>query len=180
MVINSYHILAVVDGKPRYEMMISDGIWTGIIDTKEKADTLPKLERFLNSVVSDDDYFAFRDDFTAGYMMVHKGNICEKGPNSFAYEARCPEELYEYYKRRETIPTKIIYMKQWGKDNSLTDSTYQYNKFLNQYYMCTPTDYQDSIFESVTIYNYNGGFDGNYDYWIDDGIQAYYRTVERD
>lgn len=151
---------------------VESGVNKGIFTTEARAHDLPELEEYLNSVISDDDFYAFRDNVPAAYLMVHKGTMCDKDTwdclnYSYHHSTGSPSTLYEYYKRRGTFPTKVIYV-DYGRDENLSieDPDYMYNEFINTYYKKTEDIELNETFYHVVVYEYNGGFNGDYDYWI--------------
>ena len=149
---------------------VQEGVYKGIYTSKERAIALPEFENFLNSVVNNDDYYAFRDNVPAGYLMMHKGKMCDRATwdnLNYSYHKNSPANLYAYYKRRGIIPTTIIYV-DFGIDKQLSieDDTFKYNEFVKMYYKKVDDRCLNNIFKHIIIYKYNDGFDGNFDYWI--------------
>ena len=149
---------------------VKEGVYKGIYTSKERAIALPELEKFVNSAVNDDDYYAFRDNVPAGYLMMHKGKMCDRATwdnLNYSYHKNSPANLYAYYKRRGIIPTTIIYV-DFGIDKQLSieDDTFKYNEFVKMYYKKVDDRCLNNIFKHIIIYKYNDGFDGNFDYWI--------------
>ena len=151
---------------------VESGVYKGIYTTEARAHDLPELEEYLNNVIDDGDYYAFRDNVPAAYLMVHKGVMCDKDTwdclnYTYHHSSGSPPTLYAYYKRRGAFPTKVIYV-DYGRDENLSieDPDYMYNEFINAYYEKIDDIVLDETFYHVVIYEYKGGFDGNYDYWI--------------
>ena len=72
------------------------------------------------------------------------------------------------------IPDKIIYV-DYGRDDKLSieDPEYRYNDWVNEYYDLVEDIELNETFSRVMVYQYNGTFDGDYQYWID----AYWKLV---
>ena len=152
---------------------VESGVNKGIYTTKARAQDLPELEEYLNSVIDDSDYYAFRDNVPAAYLMVHKGTMCDKDTwdclnYSYHHSEGSPATLYEYYKRRGAFPNKVIYV-DYGRDENLSieDPDYMYNEFINTYYRKIDDIDLNETFYHVVVYEYEGGFDGDFDYWIE-------------
>ena len=124
-------------GKLNYK--INEGVYKGIFTSKDRVIALPKLEKYLNSVVNEKDYYAFRDNVPVGYLMMHKGLMCDIttwDSLNYTYHKNMPVKLYEYYQRRGAFPTTIIYA-DLGRDKKLSieDDFFIYNEFVNKYYI---------------------------------------------
>lgn len=149
---------------------VKEGVYKGILTSKSRAIALPELEVYLNSMVDDKEYYAFRDNVPVGYLMMHKGLMCDRTTwdnLNYTYHKNMPANLYAYYQRRGAFPTTIIYV-DLGRDEKLSieDDSFKYNEFVNKYYEKTDDIFQNSIIKHIIIYKYKGGFDGNFDYWI--------------
>lgn len=150
---------------------VQTGVYKGIYTTKARANDLPELEEYLNSIVEDDETYAFRDNVPAAYLMMHKGLACEISTWDIlqhTYHRNSPAILFDYYRRRDMIPDKIIYV-DYGRDEklSITEPDYKYNVWVNTYYdLVEDVDLNETFFH-ILVYKYNGIFDGNYQYWID-------------
>lgn len=156
---------------PQLDCIVEDGVYAGIFTTKERARDLVELERYLNSAIDENEYFAFRDNVPCGYLMVHNGKMCDVCTwdiLQYTYRKNEPAQLFDYYKRRNVIPHKIIYV-DYGRDENLSieDSAFRYNDFVNEYYTLIDDVKMNDTFRHVMVFKYNGQFDGNYDYWID-------------
>ena len=66
------------------------------------------------------------------------------------------------------VPDKIIYI-DYGIDRQLSidDNAYRYNDWVNKYYYLLDEVNLNDTFTHVKVYQYNGTFDGNYQWWID-------------
>lgn len=152
------------------DAVVQSGVYAGLRTTEQKAQDLPELERYLNTLIEADEYYAFRDNVPAGYLMMHKGKMCDLATwdcMQYSYGANEPAKLFDYYSRRDHIPDKIIYV-DYGRDErlSIDDSGFYYNDFVNRYYEQTQKVFLNETFSQVRVYRYKGGFDGNYEAWI--------------
>lgn len=150
---------------------VDSGVYKGIYTTKTRSHDLPELEDFLNEIVDEGELYAFRDNVPAGYLMVHKGIMCDKAtwdPLNYSYHKNAPAPLYEYYQRREAFPDKYIYV-DFGRDKQLSieENGYLLNEFIETYYTKTADLKLNETFYHVIVYEYNGTFDGNFDHWIE-------------
>ena len=103
--------------------------------------------------------------------MVHKGKVCDISTWDIlqhSYQRNSPAILFDYYRRRDMIPDKIIYV-DFGRDENLSiiEPEYRYNDWVNRYYdLVEDIELNDTYFH-VMAYQYNGTFDGDYQWWID-------------
>lgn len=149
---------------------VKEGVYAGIYTTEARAKALPELEKYLNTIVKEDEYYAFRDNVPCGYLMTHHGRMCDIATwdcLQYTYGRNSPARLFDYYKRKNAIPDKIIYV-DYGRDDNLSieDNNYRYNDFVNEYYTLVDNVKLNTIFNHVMVYEYNGQFDSDYDYWI--------------
>lgn len=150
---------------------VESGVYKGIYTTDLRAVDLPELEEYLNAYIEDGEYYEFHDNVPAGYLMMHTGEMCSRATwdsLNYTYEMNAPAELYEYYRRRGVIPDKLFYV-DYGRDDNLSieDSEFKYNEFVNTYYKKIDEVNLNKTFYHVIVYEYIGGFDNDYDYWID-------------
>lgn len=150
---------------------VSSGVYKGLYTTQARAHDLPELEEYLNSIVEEDEYYAFRDNVPAGYLMMHRGIMCDKATwdcLNYTYGKNAPANLYEFYQRRRAFPQKYIYV-DYGRDTNLSieNETYTFNEFINSYYKKTADFKLNDTFYHIMVFEYHGGFDGDFDYWID-------------
>ena len=153
---------------------VTTGVYAGLYTTETRVHDLPELEAYLNSVIGEDERYAFRDNVPGAYLMLHKGVVCE--PSSwdmcaYTYGRNTPAVLFDYYRRRNMIPDKIIYI-DYGRDSclSIEKENYRYNDFVHAYYDLVDDFELNETFKHIMVYAYNGKFDGNIDWWI----QNYY------
>lgn len=149
---------------------VRQGVYAGLRTTNIRAQDLPELETYLNEVVRDDDYFAFRDNVPCGYLMTHHGIMCDISSwdsLQYSYGRNTPAWLYDYYERRQAIPTVIIYV-DYSRDSMLScmNEEIRYNEFLKAYYYLESEVELNHTFKKVLVYRYRGGFDGNYQAWV--------------
>lgn len=148
---------------------VENGIYKGLYTTSARASDLPELEKYLNQYIEEDEYYEFHDLAPYGYLMMHTGKPCSLATwdsLNYSYGRNAPAELYEYYRRREAIPEKIFYVDS-GEDVSIEDSEFKYNEFVVSYYEKIDEVELNDTFKRIIVYEYKGGFNGNYDYWID-------------
>ena len=178
-IISSLAIIASVylfiyrdDSIQNLKYMVNDGVYKGLFTTETRAKDLPMMENYLQDIIDDEDYYAFRDNVPAGYLMTHKGKMCEVAAwdcLNYSYGRNNPTILYEYYERRGVIPDKYVYV-DFGRDEflSIENKEYLLNDFINSYYVKTvDTDVNDT-FKRVIVYEYQGRFNGDFEYWIND------------
>lgn len=159
---------------PRLTDRVESGVFKSIYTTPSRAKDLPELEEYLNSVISEDESYSFRDNVPFAYLMVHKGIPCEiRTWDHLQYTAGCnsPAKLYDYYRRRDMIPDKIIYI-DFGKDEKLSyfKTDFKYNDWVNAYYDLIEDVNLNETFFHIMVFQYNGTFDGDYQWWIDNYV----------
>lgn len=150
---------------------VESGVYKGLYTVKQRAEDLPRMEEYLNGIVEETDSYAFRDCFPGGYLMVHRGQICDITSwdvLQYSYGLNTPSRLFDYYKRRDSIPSVIVYVN-YGRDKLLSaeDERVRYNDFLNAYYELEDERFPDGMFDHIMVFRYAGGFDGDYESWID-------------
>lgn len=150
---------------------VESGVYKGIYTTELRAVDLPELEDYLNQYIEDGEFYEFHDNVPAGYLMMHTGETCSRATwdsLNYTYNKNAPAELYEYYRRRGAIPDKLFYV-DYGRDDNLSieDSEFKYNEFVNTYYKKIDEVNLNKTFYHVIVYEYIGGFDNDFDYWID-------------
>ena len=153
------------------DYQVGSGVYKGLYTSEARAHDLPELEEYLNSIVEDGEYYAFRDNVPAAYLMMHHGIMCDKATwdcLNYSYKKNAPAQLYEYYQRREAFPEKYIYI-DYGRDEqmSIEEDGFLFNEFIDSYYTKTADFELNSTFSHVIVYEYKGGFDGDFDYWIE-------------
>lgn len=158
--------------------IVKNGVYKGIYTSENRAADLPELEYYLNKIIGNNETYAFRDNVPCAYLMIHKGKSCDISTwdiLQYTYKRNAPSVLFDYYRRRNMIPDKIIYI-DYGRDNNLSiqDSKFRYNDWVNTYYTLTADFQLNKTFKHIMVYQYNGSFDGNYQYWID----SYYRLIK--
>ena len=168
--INNYRYVYRDEHLSSLDYKVESGVYKGIFTTATRARDLPELEDYLNNIVEENEYYAFRDNVPAGYLMMHTGIMCDKDtwdPLNYSYKKNAPANLYEFYQRRGVFPQKYIYV-DYGRDTNLSieESEYKFNEFINRYYKKTADLSLNETFYHVMVYEYKGGFDGNFDYWI--------------
>lgn len=150
---------------------VQGGVYKGLYTTETRANDLLELEEYLNSIVEEDEYYAFRDNVPCGYLMMHKGVMCCEATwdkLNYSYNRNAPANLYNYYQRRGAFPEKIIYV-DYGRDEKLSieDTYFKYNEFVDSYYKKIEDISLNSTFYHIIVYEYQDTFDGNFEYWID-------------
>lgn len=150
---------------------VERGVYKGIYTTPARARDLPELEDYLNGIVTDGETYACRDNVPFAYLMIHDGTMVEINTwdsLQYSYELNEPAKMYAYYERRDMIPEKIIYI-DFGRDDNLSieDENYRYNDWVEEYYSKDEDVVLNETFFHIVDYQYDGGFDGNYDYWIE-------------
>ena len=171
MGINDYRYIYRDEHFSQLNYKVESGVYKGLYTTKERAHDLPELEEYLNSIIDENEYYAFRDNVPAGYLMVHNGIMCDKATwdcLNYSYAKNAPAPLYEYYQRRGAFPEKYIYV-DYGRDANLSieDSNFKFNEFVNSYYEKIADFNLNTTFYHIIVYKYKGGFDGDFDYWIE-------------
>ena len=150
---------------------VESGVYKGNYTTPARAHDLPELEEYLNNIIDEDETYAFRDNVPSAYLMVHKGKVCEMSTWDIlqhSYRRNSPAVLFDYYRRRDMIPDKIIYI-DFGRDENLSifEDDYRYNDWVDAYYDLVDDIELNETFFHIMVYQYNGTFDGNYQWWID-------------
>ena len=155
----------------KLDTRVESGVYKGLFTVEEKAAELPRMEAYLNSIIEENDSYAFRDCFPGGYLMTHRGKMCDISSwdvLQYSYGMNTPAKLFDYYRRSETIPSVIVYV-DYGRDPILSaeDETIRYNTFLDAYYELDEEVFSDGLFRHVMVFRYKGGFDGDYDRWVE-------------
>ena len=150
---------------------VESGVYKGNYTTPTRAQDLPELEEYLNRIIKENETYAFRDNVPSAYLMVHTGKICEISTWDIlqhSYHRNSPAVLFDYYRRRDMIPDKIIYI-DYGRDENLSivEDGYRYNDWVNAYYDLVEDIELNETYFHVMVYRYNGAFDGDYQWWID-------------
>lgn len=158
------------DALMKLQYRVEDGVYKGIYTTKERAEDLPELETYLNQYIEDGEYYEFHDLVPYGYLMMHTGkplSIATWDSMNYSYGKNAPAENYEYYRRRQTIPDKIFYV-DYGNDDrlSIEDPRFMYNEFVEAYYKKIDEVKLNDTFFHIIVYEYQGGFNEEWDYWI--------------
>ncbi len=152
---------------------VQSGVYKGLYTSPERARDLPVMEQYLNSVIGEKESYAFRDNVPFAYLMTHKGRVCDiKTWDSlqYFYNKNSPWVLYDYYRVRDMIPDKIIYIKCNAERDwilSVQDSGWKYNQWIESYYDLVERVELNDTFPLILVYQYNGTFDGDYQRWID-------------
>lgn len=157
---------------------IESGVYKGIYTSVNRAKDIPELEEYLNGIIGEGETYAFRDNVPSAYLMVHTGKVCEISTwdiLQYTYDRNSPAVMFDYYRRRDMIPDKIIYI-DYGRDENLSidDPKYRYNDWVNAYYDLVDDFKLNETYYRVIVYQYNGSFDENYQYWID----TYYNLIK--
>lgn len=171
MGVNEYKYVYRDEHFSALDYKVETGVYKGIYTTAARARDLPELEEYLNGIVADDEYYAFRDNVPVGYLMMHRGIMCDKATwdcMNYSYGKNAPANLYEFYQRRGAFPQKYIYV-DYGRDKELSieNKDYHFNEFIRAYYRKTEDFALNDTFYHIIVYEYAGGFDGDFDYWID-------------
>lgn len=150
---------------------VESGVYKGLYTTPTNAHDLPELEKYINSVIDSGESYAFRDNVPCAYLMAHTGEVCEMSTwdiLQYSYHRNTPAVLFDYYRRRDMIPDKIIYI-DYGRDENLSiaDNEFRYNDWVNTYYSLIDDVELNETFYHVMVYQYDGSFDGDYQWWID-------------
>ena len=157
---------------------VESGVYKGIYTTQARQNDLVELEEYLNQIVDEDESYSFRDNVPFAYLMMHKGKVCEISTwdyMQYSYHRNSPAPVFDYYRVRDMIPDKIIYV-DYGRDANLSieDPDYRYNDWVNSYYDKVDDFVMNGTFYHVVVYQYNGSFDGDYQTWIDN----YYELIK--
>ena len=175
----SYHYMYRDAGIKTLKYKVESGVYKGIYTTKKRLNDLPELEKYLNSIIGKNESYAFRDNVPCAYVMMHTGKVCEISTwdaMQFAYKCNSPAIIFNYYKCREMIPNKIIYIEHSHYNQlSIDDSEFRYNDWVNSYYDLIADFKLNDTFKHIMVYQYNGSFNGDYQYWID----TYYPLIEK-
>lgn len=171
MGINNFRYVYRDEHFPALNCKVEFGVYKGLYTTQTRAHDLPELEEYLNSIVDEKEYYAFRDNVPAGYLMMHTGIMCDKATwdcMNYSYHKNAPANLYEFYQRRGAFPQKYIYV-DYGRDENLSieDEDYKFNEYINRYYRKTADFAFNDTFRRIMVFEYEGGFNGDFDYWID-------------
>ena len=152
---------------------VQSGVYKGLYTSPERARDLPAIEHYLNSVIGEHDSYSFRDNVPFAFLMTHKGKVCEVQTwDSLQYfcKKNSPEVLYDYYRVRDMIPDKIIYIQRGSESDqilSVQDTGWKYNQWIESYYDLVERVELNDTFPLILVYQYNGTFDGDYQRWID-------------
>ena len=156
---------------------VQSGVYKGLYTTPDRAKDLPEMEEYLNGVIGEGETYSFRDNVPFAYLMTHQGRVCEIqtwDSLQYFYDRNSPQLLYDYYRVRDMIPDKIIYIKsnvERDSNLSIQDTGWKYNEWVNTYYdLVEQVEFNDT-FPLVLVYQYNGTFDGDYQRWIDKALE---------
>lgn len=151
---------------------VETGIYKGLYTTSSNAANVEQLEQYIEQNLDINHRTSFRDNVPFAYLM-YDGNICDIrtwDAMQYSYKERGtndPVNMYRYYKRTDSIPDMYVYI-DFGRDEILScdDPTWKFNEWLYSYYGLKEESILNEKFR-IKIFEYNGGFDGNYDYWIE-------------
>ena len=150
---------------------VHTGVYKGLYTNEYRVNHLPQMEEYLNSLIDEDETYAFKDNAPFAYLMMHKGKVCELTTWDILqhqYGRNSPAVLFDYYRKRDMIPDKIIYIDyNYNRNLSIEDHDYRYNDWINAYYDPVEDKKINDTFFRVVVYKYNGTFDGDYQWWID-------------
>ena len=156
---------------------VQSGVYKGLYTSPTRARDLPAMEQYLNSVIGEHESYSFRDNSPFAYLMTHKGQVCDLQTwDSLQYfcKKNSPEVLYDYYRVRDMIPDKIIYIQRGSEADqilSVQDTGWKYNKWIESYYDLVERVELNDTFPLILVYQYNGTFDGDYQRWIDKALE---------
>lgn len=178
MMVNNYRYVYRDGHFAKLTSVVKSGVYKGIRTTGDRAKDLPELEEYLNKVIAGGEPYAFRDNVPAGYLMVRTGTMCDKSTwdcMNYAYLADNnrdiydnPTELYAYYQKRGMFPKKYIYVEYGSYDKlSIDDDGYKFTEFVRSCYEKTADFALNATFRRVVVYEYKGGFDGNFGPWTE-------------
>ena len=178
MLVNNYHYVYRDGNFSQLRHTVESGVYKGIQTTIERARDLPEMEEYLNKVIAGGEPYAFRDNVPAGYMMVRSGSMCDRSTwdcmnyaeltsyNGDIYNN--PASLYSYYQKKRAFPKKYIYVEYGSYDKlSIDDDAYKFSEFVRHYYEKTADFALNGTFRRVVVYEYKGGFDGEFGPWIE-------------
>ena len=153
----------------KLDTCVESGVFKGLYTTRDRAASLPELERYLNESVAEEDRFSFRDNVPVGYLMLHHGRMCDIATwdaLQYTYGRNTPAFLIDYYRRRGEIPDIILYV-DYGRDPmlSIDNEGFRYNSFVKSYYSLTETIYLNTLFDDIRIYR-NSNMDWDAEFWI--------------
>lgn len=178
MMVNNYRYVYRDGHFAKLTSVVKSGVYKGIRTTGERARDLPELEEYLNKVIAGGEPYAFRDNVPAGYLMARAGTMCDKSTwdsMNYAYLADNnrdiydnPMALYAYYQKRGMFPKKYIYVEYGSYDKlSIDDDGYKFSEFVRGCYEKTADFALNATFRRVVVYEYKGGFDGNFGPWTE-------------
>ena len=150
------------------DYIVETGVYKGIYTSADRAHDLPELEQYLDDMVEDQEMVAFRDNAPCAYLMKNQ-NICDVWTwDTLQYERgnKNPYKMYSYYKMRNAIPDKIIYVDfDRTEILSIEDPDFPYNEFIERFYTLEDDRQINTTFR-IKLYVNNETFNGDYDYWI--------------
>jgi len=137
---------------------ITEGVFKGIYVSKELANDLPELERYLNDAIDEDESYSFRDMAPYCYLMMHNGNMCDvttwDSLNYFGAHINSPQRLFLYYDRRGVQPDKIIFVKyRLFEDISYYQENLKYNKYIEENYFLEEENSIGTEFEEILVFS---------------------------
>ena len=128
--------------------VVNKGIWKGCISTQRRAVDVVEVEDQIRQLTHEDDYCLFLDWASFGYLMT-KSTACSPTTLDcfhYTYRVNNPKMLYNYFKIKERLPNKIIYI-DYGRDNhvSLYEKEWAFNEFVHSFYK------QEYVFKNETF-----------------------------
>ncbi len=170
-VVSNYRFCFHDGNLSQLDSRVESGVYKGVFTTAARAHDLPETEEYLNKLIAGGETYAFRDNVPGGYLMARRGVMCDRATwdrMQYSYGVNAPDNLYAYYQRKGKIPQKYIYV-DFGIDEllSIEKDGYLFNEFVNSYYKKTADFAMNETFRRVIVYEYAGGFDGDFGYWID-------------
>ena len=155
----------------KLDARVESGVYRGLWTTEQRAAELPRMEAYLNALIGEEEYYAFRDCAPFAYLMMHHGKICDVSSwdlLQYSYGRNTPSRLLDYYRRRGAVPDVIVYI-DFGRDARLSaeDESVRYNDFLNACYSLESGEYRGELFRKVLVFRCRG-FDGDIERRIED------------
>ncbi len=97
------------------------------------------MECVISEMVNEEDTIMFLDWSSFGYLMTDGKVFAPSSLDiSYSYQVDQPEILYDYFRMKRQIPTKIVYIDYEGEKRlSIEDLNWKFNVFVNTYYQET-------------------------------------------
>lgn len=155
----------------KLDTKMGSGPYAGLYTCKEKADQINALQTYIKDNTDPGDRVAFRDSFSAGYLMSDGLVWADSTWDTLHYFENANANdyciyLFEFYQRTGAIPDTVFYVEK-SRATSIDDDSVTYTDFVKQYYDETGSREFEGSIKRIRIFTNNGTFDGNLEKWME-------------